>query len=157
MSAIDHYINDMLVRAEREAVDGGSGTIEAEHLLLALAGEGGPVIREALASTGLDHASILAALEREFDKSLAAVGVSRAAFDLPRPTPRPGKPKLGASTKLALERGFALVPRKKDLRPVHLLLGVLAAEAGTVPRALEVAEVDVPALRVRLRESLHSS
>ena len=56
--------------------------------------------------------------------------------------------------KLALERGFASVTRKKDLRPAHLLLGILRAEVGTVPRALALAGVDQAALTARVQDGL---
>jgi ATP-dependent Clp protease ATP-binding subunit ClpA len=142
MSSFDRYLRAVLGRAEREARGDGSPTIEAGHLLLAIAGEGHADTRRVLEPAGLDRDAVRAALDREFEHSLSAVGVSRAAHTLPRPSGRPGHPGLGTSAKLALERGFAAVPRKKDLRPAHLLLGVLTAEVGTVPRALALAGSD---------------
>ncbi|MGV4926684.1 hypothetical protein [Streptomyces sp. BHT-5-2] len=62
---------------------------------------------------------------REFEHSLQTVGVSPATYALPRPSPTSGQPKIGASARLALERSFASVGRKKDLRPAHMLLGIL--------------------------------
>jgi hypothetical protein len=44
--------------------------------------------------------------------------------------------------------------RKKDLQPAHLLLGILQAEAGTVPRALALAGVDRAGLAERARQAL---
>jgi D-alanyl-D-alanine carboxypeptidase len=61
---------------------------------------------------------------------------------------------MGTSAKLALERGFAGAARKKDLRPAHVLLGVLAAEVGTVPRALALAGFDRADLIARARRAL---
>jgi D-alanyl-D-alanine carboxypeptidase len=46
------------------------------------------------------------------------------------------------------------VSRKEDLRPAHLLLGVLQAQVGTVPRALALAGVDRSDLLARVRHSL---
>ncbi|MFD1931261.1 hypothetical protein ACFSKW_07220 [Nonomuraea mangrovi] len=78
-----------------------------------------------------------------------------AAFDLPRPSPAPDPPKIGTSARLALERGFAASTGKKDLRPAHLLLGVLDTEIGTaVPRALALAGVERTELMARARETL---
>ena len=37
---------------------------------------------------------------------------------------------------------YAKAPRKNDVRPGHVLLGVLLADVGTVPRALALAGVD---------------
>jgi ATP-dependent Clp protease ATP-binding subunit ClpA len=136
MSQFDRYLHAVLVQAEHEAREDGSPTIEAGHLLLAIAGEGHAGTRRVLEPAGLDRDAVRAALDREFEHSLSAVGVSRAAHTLPRPSGRPAHPGMGTSAKLALERAFAVVSRKKDLRPTHLLLGVLAAEFGTVPRAL---------------------
>jgi ATP-dependent Clp protease ATP-binding subunit ClpA len=129
--------------AETLARELGSPTIEAEHLLLALA-DREPV----LADAGLDHDGLLAALEAERDRSLVAVGISAADFDLPTATV--ARPRFAASSKRALERAVraALARSDKRIAGGHILLGVLAAEAGTVPRALAVAGVD----RVELRD-----
>ncbi|MGO1054727.1 Clp protease N-terminal domain-containing protein [Crossiella sp. CA198] len=146
MSAIDHYLQRIILRGAEEAQAEAGSTIEAQHLLLAIAAEPDPV----LAAAGLDRAAIRAALDTEFAHSLAAAGVDRAAFDL-RSTPSPDRPtKVGATAKLALERGFARVSRKKDLRPAHITLGVLLAEVGTVPRALALAGIDRAGLTEQL-------
>ncbi|MGC7101016.1 Clp protease N-terminal domain-containing protein [Amycolatopsis lurida] len=154
MTAFDTYLDAIIVRAENEARDEGSATIEAQHLLLAIAGERETGTHEILASAGVDHRAIRDALDREFEHSLSAVGVSRAAFDFPPPTGSSAQPKMAASAKLALERGVASVARKKELRPAHLLLGVLRAEVGTVPRALAMAGIDQVELRARVLRAL---
>ena len=46
------------------------------------------------------------------------------------------------------------VRKGKDLRPAHLLLGILLAEVGTVPRALTLAGIDRAELIVRIRQAL---
>ncbi|GAA5771512.1 hypothetical protein Aros01_08051 [Streptosporangium roseum] len=146
MAAIDHYITTIIDRGAHEAHTDGSATIEAQHLLLAIAAERETVTHQALISAGLDHTAIGQALKREFEHSLNAVGVS-GAFDLPRPSSAPELPsRIGASATLALERTFASVARKKDLQPAHLLLGILQAQVGTVPRALALAGIDRAAL-----------
>jgi D-alanyl-D-alanine carboxypeptidase len=154
MTAFDDYLHAVIVRAEREARDDGSATIEARHLLLAVAGEPEATTQEVLASAGCDHQTIRDALDREFEHSLSTVGVSRAAFDLPKASNAIGRPTLGASAKLALERGVGTVARKKDLRPAHLLLGILKAEVGTVPRALALAGIDQNDLTARLSRTI---
>ncbi|TKK86128.1 Clp protease [Herbidospora galbida] len=147
MAAIDHYLNSVIQQARLEAFDDGSATLEAHHLLLGIAvvGENAELI-----AAGLGYDQIRAALQEEFEHSLQTVGVSAAAYHLPKPT-RVGDPPttLGASAKLAFDRAFAWARRKKDLRPVHLLLGILQAEIGTVPRALALAGFDRPALLAR--------
>jgi ATP-dependent Clp protease ATP-binding subunit ClpA len=155
VNVFDTYLHTILTQAANEAYHDGSATIEAQHVLLAVAAEPEPVSRQVLHEAGLGHQAIRDALEREYDHSLEAVGVSRTAFDLPPATYSPERPtRMGASTKLALDRGFGSVTRKRDLRPAHVLLGILKAEAGTVPRALALAGVDQAALAARLQEAL---
>jgi D-alanyl-D-alanine carboxypeptidase len=129
--------------------------VEAHHLLLAVAASGESGTHELLASVGLDYATIRAALDREFERSLTAAGVSVRSVDLPRPSrAREESRALGSSVKLAMERGLGSVARKQNLRPAHLLLGIVQAPVGTVPRALDLAGVDRPALVQRIRQSL---
>lgn len=132
----------VVAAAVDEASELGSPSVEAEHLLLALAARGHP----ALAGAGLDHAAVLAALAAETERSLAAAGVD---WDVPGPARTATRPRFAASAKLALERSLpaALERRENRLTMDHVLLGVLAAEVGTVPRALAVAGVDADALR----------
>jgi D-alanyl-D-alanine carboxypeptidase len=155
VSAIDHYINAILEQGAAEAQGDSSATIEAHHLLLAIAAHEGTAVHRVLTAAGLGRQSIRNALDREFEHSLNAVGVSLASFDLPKPSRDPKRPpKVGASARLALERGFAASTGKKNLRPTHLLLGVLDTEIGTVPRALALAGVDRVDLMARGRETL---
>ena len=134
--------------AETHARGLGSPTLEAEHLLLALASHTPPVAP--LADAGLDHDAVLAALDAARERSLMAVGIAAGDFDLP-PAPVTRSPRVGASAKTALARSLKISAARSDRRIAagHLLLGVLGAEAGTVPRALAAAEVDVDALRAR--------
>ena len=153
MSAFDKYLHAVIVRAMGEAQEDGSATIDAHHLLLSLAADQGTTAQQVLASVGLDRAAVREALDREFEHSLSMVGVSPAAYDLPRPSRASEQPKLGASARLALDRSFASA-RKKDLRSAHLLLGILQAPVGTVPRALALAGVDQAELADRVRQTL---
>jgi ATP-dependent Clp protease ATP-binding subunit ClpA len=142
-------------RAIDEAMAGGSPTVEAEHLLLALTREqDGPAAR-ALGRHGLDRDDVLAALEAEQRQSLAAVGVELDDFDLARPAAAKA-PGWAASSKLALQRavkaGAAHGPRR--IGTAHLLVGVLQAEAGTVPRALALVAVGREALAATARAEL---
>jgi len=134
--------------AETQARGLGSQTIEAEHLLLALASRTPPIAP--LHDAGLDHDGVLAALDAARERSLMAVGIAAGDFDLP-PAPVTRSPRVGASARTALGRALKISAARSDHRIVagHLLLGVLGAEAGTVPRALTAAEVDVDALRAQ--------
>jgi ATP-dependent Clp protease ATP-binding subunit ClpA len=149
------YVHTIIEQAGHHASKDGSATIEAHHLLLAVAAQQGTTPHHVLTSVGLDQQAIREALEREFEHSLRAAGVSRAAFDLPQPRSDPERSaRIGASAKLALERGVAAAARKKDLQPAHLLLGILEAHAGTVPRALALAGIDRTDLTARVRRAL---
>lgn len=142
MTPFDAYLHTVIMRAEHEAREDGSKTVEAQHVLLAIAGEGEATTREILESANLDLQTVRDALDREFEHSLSAVGVSSRTYDLPASSKGTAHPKMGASARLVIERAFSSVPRKKDLRPAHLLLGLLRAEVGTVPRALALAGAD---------------
>ena len=62
-----------------------------------------------------------------------------------------GHPRMAASAKTALDRAVraAAARRHRRIAAGHILLGVLQAEAGTVPRALALAGVDRTELRQR--------
>jgi ATP-dependent Clp protease ATP-binding subunit ClpA len=142
-------------QAEKEAEEAGSPVIEAEHLLLAMTGEHGIEVRDVLASAGLDRDGIRAALDHEFRHSLAAAGVTLPAGGLPRASRDPARQaRLAASGKLVLERALKAALGQRQIRPGHLLLGVLGAQAGTVPRALALAGVDQGDLAARARQAL---
>lgn len=153
MAAIDDYLHAVIMRAEVEARTDGSSTIEAAHMFLAVAGHPEPTVHSALNEFGLDLDSVRAALDREFVRSLDAVGVASSAHQLPPPTRLTTHPKMGTTGKLVLERAFTSA-RKKDLRPAHVLLGILAADVGAVPRALAMWGVDRERLAARVRREI---
>jgi ATP-dependent Clp protease ATP-binding subunit ClpA len=131
--------------AREEAQALGSATIEAEHLLLALAGDQDSPTGRLLAHSGLARDGVLAALERESARSLAAVGVDIHDYAPSSASSSPRlRPRLAASSKRALEWGLRTAIARNDLRirSPHLLLGILRADIGTVPRALALADID---------------
>jgi len=153
MTAFGKYVRMILEQARREARLDGSTATEAQHVLLAIAAQPETAAGQVLTAVGLDRGAIRDALDREFEHSLSAAGVSLAAFGLPRPSgDRDRAPQLGTSARLALERGLA--GTRNDLRPAHLLLGILQAQVGTVPRALALAGVDRADLLARVRQAL---
>jgi ATP-dependent Clp protease ATP-binding subunit ClpC len=132
-----------VLAAREEARTTGRHTVESEHLLLALA---------ARPEFGLDRDQLADALAQEEQQSLAAVGVDAAELE-PRAAGRARRePRFATSSKLALQRAVATAAKRGDrcLAAGHVLLGVLAAEHGRVPRALRIAEVDVDKLRREL-------
>ncbi|WP_419993722.1 Clp protease N-terminal domain-containing protein [Streptomyces boninensis] len=154
MSRFDSYLQPVMERAEAEARQDSSTTIDAHHVLLAMAAEYGSDAQRMLAAAGLGYEPLKKALRQEFAHSLAAAGVSLDDYDLPPATQDPSQRlRLGASFKLAMER-LMTTYRKKDLRSGHLLLSLLKAEAGTIPRALALAGVDRGALIEQVRSEL---
>jgi len=149
------YLRGVLDKAGDEARLDGSAAVEAPHLLLAIAADpSSGAAAGALAEVGLDRAAIRAALDREFTHSLHAVGVSPAAFDLPPATPNPQRrPQPGASFQLTMERTIKAAGAATP-QPAHLLLGILRADVGTVPRALALAGIDRADLTARVRRTL---
>jgi ATP-dependent Clp protease ATP-binding subunit ClpA len=157
MTALGMYVQTIIDQGSREAQQDQSATVEAHHLLLAIAAGQEGTTHQVLTSAGLDHRAIRDALSREFERSLSAAGVSLAAFDFPPPSSPAGRaPRLGTSARLALERGFTSGARRKDLQPAHLLLGILQAQVGTVPRALALAGIDRADLVTRVLQALSS-
>lgn len=152
MMAFDKYLRAILEDAGREAQADNSTTIEAHHLLLAVAARTDTAPAQFLASVGLDHGAVRAALDREFEQGLRAAGTSLAEMRIER-AKGAGAPVegLGPSVPLVLERGVG--QQRQPLRPEHLLIGILRAEVGIVPRALELAGHDRAALLARLRQT----
>ena len=142
--------------AETEARELGSPTIEAEHLLLALT-ELDPAtpVGGVLADVGLDRDAVLAALDQERERSLLAVGISIGEFELPPQRPS-DRPRMAAGAKRALEHALRISLERGDKRigAGHVLLALLRAEAGTVPRALDEADVDRAELNDRVAAAL---
>jgi ATP-dependent Clp protease ATP-binding subunit ClpA len=136
----------LLAASQEEAETRGTGTVEAEHLLLALSAH------PSLQHLDLDHDRIEQALIKEEERNLASVGVAAGDFEAPSVSAAPHRTRLATSAKLALQRALTAAQRRHDRRieTHHLLLGVLAADHGRVPRALQIAGIDVAELRTRI-------
>lgn len=134
-----------IVEAQRQ----GLAVVEAEHILLALAGDRHTAVGRFLEDHGLDHAAWLAALRTERERSLQAVGVApRDARALA--ATRIQRPRWGASARSAFERASKTAQRHRRgqhrMNGFDLLHGILELELGTVPRALAFAGIDRKAL-----------
>lgn len=127
------------------ALELGAANVEAEHLLLAVARSDGPMA-VVLRGQGLSPEDLQPALTAETERSLAAVGITA---ERPRFTPFGGTPRLATATKVALEQALRAASDRSDrhIGARHVVLGVLQARRGTVPRALTLAGVDQEALR----------
>ena len=132
--------------AWEEAQAAGQNAVEAEHLLLALS------LKAEIRRLGLDYDEILAALRAEEEHSLAAVGIDLADYDVPASFRPSRSARLGGSAKVAIQRALTVTAKRSQRRITapNLLLGVLGAEHGRVPRALRLAGIDVQELRARL-------
>jgi ATP-dependent Clp protease ATP-binding subunit ClpA len=157
MSTTTKDVRAVLVRgARREAQLDGSATIEAEHVLLALAALDGTATARLLAEAGLSRDEIRAALDREWEQSLAVAGITVGVAELPTATPDPGRrPRIGESTVRLLKRAMDTASGFGGGRigAAHMLVGLLDAKLGRVPRALDLAGIDRAALRARAAEA----
>jgi ATP-dependent Clp protease ATP-binding subunit ClpA len=158
MSSDAKDVRTILVRDAREvARRDGSRTVEAEHVLVALAAmEGNPAAR-LLTEAGLTEDAIRVALDREWEQSLAIAGIAVRVGLLPQATPdHSHDPHIGESVRLLLKRALDVHPRAGGTRigSVRILAGILDTDRGRVARALEGAGVDRAALRARATEAL---
>ena len=147
----------IVLDAMKEARVRADARIEAEHLLLALARRSAWDAGRVLAEAGIDHDGLRAALDDEVRHTLEAVGVGSGATWIPDSTlPVAGQPRWGESAKMALRRATIAAKDRGDrqLTPTHILIGVLRAREGTVPRALAAAGVDPAELAAHAEATL---
>ncbi|MEU8227645.1 Clp protease N-terminal domain-containing protein [Kribbella sp. NPDC048915] len=149
-------VRAILVQAARdEARREGSRTVEAEHVLLALAAVKSSAAARLLADAGLTEDAIRAALNREWEAGLAAAGIAVRVAELPESTPdRSRDPQIGESTKLLLHRGVEAPPKHARFGPMRMLVGILASDRGRVARALQTGGVDRAVLHTQALQAL---
>jgi ATP-dependent Clp protease ATP-binding subunit ClpA len=135
---------EVVTDATEIARDMGAVSVEAEHLLLAVTRTETPTAR-LLHDAGLDEDGLRDALAAETTRSLAAVGITVDALSF---SPFVQKPRLGTSAKAALEQALrtAVGRGDKHIGCEHVTFAALLPARGTVPRALECADVDRAAL-----------
>ena len=145
-----HDARRVALEANSVAAGLGSSSVEAEHLLVSLAA-GDDAAGRALRDAGLDPQELRDAIGRDFERVLRNVGIDATGVDLPANC-RSEKPRWGASAKQGLERALAEAKRRGDreIGPEHILLGLLRAEHGTVPRILAAEGIDPAELTGRL-------
>ena len=138
----------LAARAAELAMSAGDPSVEAEHLLVALAERRGTPAGEALRTVGLDPERIREGLEEDARAALAAVGIDVPADALEVRPVAPSSTPWGTSGTLALERSLEAALDRGDTRilPEHVLLGLLRTRVGAVPRLLEREGVDRDAL-----------
>ena len=143
---------------EVEAKRDGAKYIEAEHMLLALAADRDGSAAKAMMESGLDHERLEKALQEEHTRTLAFAGMSAPSQELVEATELESHLTFGTSAKSALRRGLiatreARRGRRARISDIELLVGILQAELGTVPRVLAIAGIDRDALIARARSS----
>jgi ATP-dependent Clp protease ATP-binding subunit ClpA len=145
----------LVTNAVAQAARRGTTTVEAEHVLLAIAADTTNPASRALADSGLDHQVLDAALDTERRRSLAAAGAQPLDPSLLAATPRAAKASWGASIATARARAGRLrgLGRGGRSAEVGLAIGILEADLGTVPRALAFAGIDRLALLERLERA----
>jgi ATP-dependent Clp protease ATP-binding subunit ClpA len=128
----------------------GSSSVEAEHLLVSLAGTRHPA-GAALREAGLEPDELHAAIQRDFERVLAQVGIDASGIDVSANCRRT-KLRWGASAKQGLAGAVDEAKRRGDRKVgcEHILLGLLRAEHGTVPRLLAAEGIDRDELTRRL-------
>ena len=129
-----------------EAKQDAAKFIEAEHMLLTLAANEESDAFRLLNESGLTYRQITSALRDERKRSLAFAGVEpldekqTAATELDSPL------TLGTSAKVAIKRAMIASrdgrPHRPRIQGTDLLIGILQAELGTVPRTLAIAGVN---------------
>jgi D-alanyl-D-alanine carboxypeptidase len=149
----ERFVRDarhVALQASSVAAGLGSSTIEAEHLLISIA-SGNTTAAYALREAGLEPEELRDALQRDFERTLANVGIDISGLDMPSICRRT-KPRWGTSAKQGMERALIEAKRRGDRRigPEHLLRGLLAAEHGTVPRILAAEGISRDELTGRL-------
>src|SRR3954467_13197338 len=97
----------VLLQGRRIACAEGSRTLEAEHLLLALAGSPDSRPGQVLGEAGLDTGRVRDLLRRERQASLAYAGVESSGLP-PLPLEPGFTPRWGTSAKEAIVRGKAV-------------------------------------------------
>ncbi|MGH7762679.1 MAG: Clp protease N-terminal domain-containing protein [Candidatus Dormibacteraceae bacterium] len=138
---------------ELEAKRDGAKFIEAEHMLLALAADPDGDAARTLTEAGLDHQRLVSALQEERRRTLAFAGMSAPTTELVAATELDTTLSFGTSAKTAIRRALLARQHRRGrsrLKSSDLLLGILQAELGTVPRALAIAGVDRSALITRV-------
>lgn len=152
---LSRALRPVILRAVTEAQQRGSGTVEAEHLLLALSRDGSLPVRTVLADAGLGPDGLDAALAAERAASLRVAGVTQPPADRLAASPRLTRPRWGASAREALVRAHrvAAANRRQRSGELDLLAAILGLELGTVPRVLTLADVDRQGLLTSARRA----
>lgn len=143
-----------ITRACDVAAAGGFETVEAEHLLVALAQHADAPTARALQALGMTERAVRTALDDEYAGALNVVGVSDALATRPTlPNGSAATPTWGQSATLVLGRALQAAAHRGQGRigDRHLLIALSQAEAGVIPRVLATLDVDASDIEAALR------
>lgn len=145
----------VMMRAHRQAERLGDSTFEVQHIFLAIAEYPVGPAGAALAAHGLTEERLTDAVRQEFSDAIASLGEQAPQMM----SSSNSNPKFGQSAKLALERAAheSAYQQAKKITVEHLLLGVLASEAGVIPRLLDRLNVSASEIKNSLFEEQRKS
>ena len=141
-SAAPREVTALLRRAAEEARLAGAPACEAEHILLAMVDGPEESASAVLSSLGLGRDHIIEGLDRELTSALARAHVQLAELPRAHVGGDSSRVRWGESAQRVVERSIRESPDDASLR---LLLAIVHAEAGVIPRLLTE-------LGVRVRE-----
>ena len=151
---------ELMVEALHQAALRGSRTIEAEHVLLAITVAGTSDTRALLADAGIDNERLARALKEERRAALARIGfrdLDETVLVATPHTERIDRPMWGTSIREAMARarrvGSGRSRSGRGPSDADFVLGILLANLGTVPRALELAGIDRDTLIGRIQRA----
>ncbi|NNC11420.1 hypothetical protein HII28_05945 [Planctomonas sp. JC2975] len=150
-------IRDIVIAAVEEAQRRGDSAVAPEHLMLAIAAGSDSRASAVLADFGIGHDALDHALDVEAARSLAVIGIDELDPALLTATNRTAtRPSWVSTTREVFRRAQVAGGRRRGRSAeLDVLYGIVTANVGTVPRALEYAGVDRDALIGRVeRERL---
>ncbi|MBW3547414.1 MAG: Clp protease N-terminal domain-containing protein [Actinobacteria bacterium] len=150
VSAAPRDVMVVLRRAEEEARLLGAPTCEAEHILLGLMDEPTVSASGVLSSLGLSRERIIEALERELVSALARANIHVAELPGPRSLGKSPRVRWGESAQRLVERS---IRESADDPSLRMLLAIVHAEGGVIPRLLPELRVSVGEVEMAVAEA----
>lgn len=145
-------------RATELAEAEGAAMVEVEHLLLALVDPSKDKVGIALERAGVTRQTINDARDREFRTALALAGVStgRSVPAGARRLRRGRTTRFAPSARLALERTLEVAQASDERRITNesLLLAIVCAQVGIIPRLLDELGTHPDTLRRAIRTEM---
>lgn len=153
-TATPRELRPIAMRSIDLAAQRGARNVEAEHLLMAVVADGTLPAARALADAGYpadwwDHA-----ITDEWTATLSTAGIQAIDHAKLASTPSGARPGWGASARQALKRAsLHAVDRghRHRMDDADVVLGILDAQVGTVPRILARGGIDAGGLANRIR------